>query len=110
MLSVSDDKTLRVWDIAHSRCQKRLDAHSHFATSVGKTLQRFYVRAVYYEPLYNKSLHLLFRFSNVQYYHYFILKKVFENLVSLGAMLFQNNRNSIYKRVTALKFKMTVAL
>ena len=36
LLSVSDDKSLRVWDIAHTRCHKRLDAHTHFATSIGE--------------------------------------------------------------------------
>ena len=34
LLSASDDKTLRVWDVARRRCLKRLDAHAHFATSV----------------------------------------------------------------------------
>ena len=36
LLSASDDKTLRVWDIAHRRCHKRLDAHNHFTTSIGQ--------------------------------------------------------------------------
>ena len=36
LLSASDDKTLRVWDIQHRRCHKRLDAHTHFATSIGR--------------------------------------------------------------------------
>ena len=35
LLSASDDKTLRVWDLAHRRCHKRLDAHTHFTTSIG---------------------------------------------------------------------------
>ena len=38
LLSASDDKTLRVWDIQHRRCHKRLDAHTHFATSLGRFL------------------------------------------------------------------------
>ena len=38
LLTASDDKTLRVWDIAHRRCHKTLDAHTHFATSLGETL------------------------------------------------------------------------
>ena len=37
LLSASDDKTLRVWDIAHRRCHKRLDAHNHFTTSIGQS-------------------------------------------------------------------------
>lgn len=36
LLSASDDKTLRVWDIRNKRCQKTLEAHKHFCTSVGK--------------------------------------------------------------------------
>lgn len=36
ILSVSDDKTLRVWDLANKRCLKVLEAHSHFCTSLGK--------------------------------------------------------------------------
>ena len=35
LLSASDDKTLRVWDLVHRRCHKRLDAHNHFTTSIG---------------------------------------------------------------------------
>lgn len=35
IVSSSDDKTLRVWDIANKRCSKALEAHSHFCTSVG---------------------------------------------------------------------------
>ena len=36
LLTASDDKSLRVWDIQHRRCHKRLDAHTHFATSLGR--------------------------------------------------------------------------
>lgn len=36
LLSVSDDKTLRVWDLTNKRCLKVLEAHSHFCTSLGK--------------------------------------------------------------------------
>lgn len=36
ILSASDDKTVRMWDIKNKRCQKTLDAHSHFCTSLGK--------------------------------------------------------------------------
>lgn len=35
LLTASDDKTLRVWDVAHTRCLKTLYAHQHFATSLG---------------------------------------------------------------------------
>lgn len=34
LLSVSDDKTLRVWDLATGRCVKTVDAHAHFATCI----------------------------------------------------------------------------
>ncbi|KAK8772541.1 hypothetical protein V5799_024218 [Amblyomma americanum] len=34
LLSCSDDKTLRVWELAHQRCCKTLEAHSHFCTSL----------------------------------------------------------------------------
>lgn len=36
MLSASDDKTVRVWDIKNKRCTKTLHAHQHFCTSLGK--------------------------------------------------------------------------
>jgi len=43
LLSASDDKTLRVWDLANKRCMKVLEAHSHFCTSLGKWLEYIYV-------------------------------------------------------------------
>ena len=36
IISVADDKTMRIWDYKNRRCQKTLDAHGHFATSIGK--------------------------------------------------------------------------
>ena len=38
IVSVSDDKTLRVWDFKNKRCQKTLEAHSHFVTALGEKL------------------------------------------------------------------------
>lgn len=35
LISASDDKTLRVWDVRNKRCQKTLEAHKHFCTSLG---------------------------------------------------------------------------
>lgn len=35
LVSVGDDKTLRVWSIENQRCVKVLQAHSQFVTSVG---------------------------------------------------------------------------
>ncbi len=32
LLSASDDKTVRIWDLATGRCVKTVDAHSHFVT------------------------------------------------------------------------------
>lgn len=32
LLSASDDKTVRVWDLATGRCTKTIEAHSHFVT------------------------------------------------------------------------------
>ena len=37
IVSASDDKTLRIWDIANKRNSKTLDAHQHFVTSLGKS-------------------------------------------------------------------------
>ena len=37
LLSASDDKTLRVWDIKNKRNSKTLNAHTHFVTSLGST-------------------------------------------------------------------------
>ncbi len=34
MLTVSDDKCLRVWDLASGRCQKNFEAQEHFVTTV----------------------------------------------------------------------------
>jgi len=35
IISVADDKTLRVWDVKNKRNSKTLDAHQHFVTSLG---------------------------------------------------------------------------
>ena len=35
ILSASDDKTLRLWDIKNKRNNKTLEAHQHFVTSLG---------------------------------------------------------------------------
>lgn len=32
LLSASDDKTIRTWDLKTGRCLKTLEAHSHFVT------------------------------------------------------------------------------
>lgn len=34
LLSVSDDKTMKVWDLEQSRCARTIDAHSHFISCV----------------------------------------------------------------------------
>lgn len=34
LLSASDDKTIKVWDLANGRCTKTIEAHSHFVTSM----------------------------------------------------------------------------
>ena len=34
LLSVSDDKSMRVWDLATARCLKVFECHAHFATSM----------------------------------------------------------------------------
>ena len=36
IISVSDDKTLKVWDYRNTQCTKTLEMHSHFATCMGK--------------------------------------------------------------------------
>ena len=35
--SVSDDKTIRLWDFKNQRCAKTLVAHEHFVTSLGES-------------------------------------------------------------------------
>lgn len=35
IVSCSDDKTIRIWDIKLKRCFKTLEAHSHFCTTLG---------------------------------------------------------------------------
>lgn len=42
LLSCSDDKTLRAWDIKNQRCAKTLAAHEHFTTTFGKKVYRLY--------------------------------------------------------------------
>jgi len=37
VISASDDKTLRIWDLANKRNMKTLLAHGHFCTTVGKS-------------------------------------------------------------------------
>lgn len=34
LLSASDDKTLKVWDLKSGRCMKTMEAHSHFVTCI----------------------------------------------------------------------------
>jgi platelet-activating factor acetylhydrolase IB subunit alpha len=34
LISASDDKTIRTWDLATGRCLKTLEAHSHFVTTM----------------------------------------------------------------------------
>jgi platelet-activating factor acetylhydrolase IB subunit alpha len=34
IISVSDDKTMRIWDLRTGRCTRAIDAHSHFVTCV----------------------------------------------------------------------------
>lgn len=34
LVSVSDDKTMRIWDLSNGRCLKVVDCHSHFVTCV----------------------------------------------------------------------------
>lgn len=34
LLSASDDKTLKIWDLKTGRCMKTLEAHDHFVTCI----------------------------------------------------------------------------
>ncbi|RUS20727.1 WD40-repeat-containing domain protein [Endogone sp. FLAS-F59071] len=34
LLSASDDKTLKIWDLKTGRCMKTLEAHAHFVTCI----------------------------------------------------------------------------
>jgi platelet-activating factor acetylhydrolase IB subunit alpha len=34
LLSASDDKTVRVWELQTGRCLKTIDAHGHFVTTL----------------------------------------------------------------------------
>lgn len=54
LVSASDDKTIRVWDLRNKRCMKTLYAHSHFCTSVGMCITieydwiKDYIKYIYY--------------------------------------------------------------
>lgn len=48
VISVSDDKTLRVWDLANKRNTKTLLAHGHFCTTIGKSYKHYSVYHVLY--------------------------------------------------------------
>ena len=34
LISASDDKTIKVWDMKTGRCSKTLEAHAHFVTCI----------------------------------------------------------------------------
>lgn len=34
LLSASDDKTIKIWDLKAGRCMKTLEAHQHFVTCI----------------------------------------------------------------------------
>ena len=36
VISCSDDKSVRTWDIKNQRCLKTLNAHEHFCTTLGE--------------------------------------------------------------------------
>lgn len=42
IISASDDKSLRVWDIRNKRCFKKVDAHQHFCSCLGECFKFFF--------------------------------------------------------------------
>ena len=36
IISCADDKSIRIWDFKNRRCQKTLEAHTHFVTTLGE--------------------------------------------------------------------------
>ena len=38
IISCADDKTIRIWDFKNRRCQKTLEAHTHFVTTLGQSM------------------------------------------------------------------------
>ena len=40
LLSASDDKTIRVWELLTSRCMKTVEAHTHFVATLPWGRQR----------------------------------------------------------------------
>lgn len=34
LLSASDDKTIKIWDLKSGRCMKTMEAHQHFVTCI----------------------------------------------------------------------------
>lgn len=73
-MSVGDDKTLRIWDFKNRRCQKSLEAHTHFATTIGKNLPPIYLAVVQalacvecvciYERVYYYIVHVSSQFKH----------------------------------------------
>jgi len=42
IISVADDKTIRVWDVKNKRNSKTLEAHQHFVTSLGGMVSPYF--------------------------------------------------------------------
>lgn len=45
LLSASDDKTIRVWELSTGRCMKTVEAHTHFVATLSWGRQRVSVGA-----------------------------------------------------------------
>jgi len=72
IISVADDKTLRVWDVKNKRNSKTLEAHQHFVTSLGNDLFCFF-SCIYIFSVFCKGFHSeIFRWNHKCSHNYLV--------------------------------------
>lgn len=57
LLSASDDKTMKIWDLKSGRCMKTMEAHSHFVTCIAFNTTSPVVATGSVDQVMNKAEH-----------------------------------------------------